>query len=259
MACVTAPRRWQHLGSFVSAGLTVGFLAVAVVLLFDYAGTPAGQRLLAADVVKGYLPGAQRFLDTGSPYLAEQVAGPWTLDYHSFIHPPVALFLFTPFLVLPLALWWILPIGLTLAAIVRLRPSAWAWPLMAACLLWPRSTGSLLAGNTDIWAMTAVATGAAWGWPVVLLAIKPTFAPLGLVAIRARSTWIAAAVLAVISLPMIPLWLDWLAVITNAHLSWTYSLLNLPLVCIGAIAYLGRRRHATPRPDASRDPLDGAP
>lgn len=202
-------------------------------------GRPA---LLASDLVKGYLPGAQRFLDTGSPYLPEQVAGTWTLGFHSFIHPPAALPIFVPFLVLPLALWWAIPIGVTALAIWRLRPASWTWPLMALCLCWPRSTGSLLAGNSDIWAMTAVAAGAVWGWPAVMLLAKPTFAPLGLVAVKHRSTWVAAFFALLFVLATIPLWVEWSKVISNAGLQWWYSLLNLPLVALPLIAYLGRDR-----------------
>jgi hypothetical protein len=224
------------------AELAAILLIVALALLVVTLQSPWGQLNLGADPVEGYLPGAQRFLDTGSPYLPDQIAGPWALGAHSFIHPPSALPLFIPFLILPYGLWWAVPIVVTVLAIVWLRPAPWTWPLMAACLCWPRSTGSLIAGNTDMWSMAAVAAGAAWGLPIVILAIKPTFAPLALVAVRRRSAWIAGAVLAVLMLPLLHLWFDWLQVIGNASLSWTYSLLNLPLVLIGLIAWVGRTR-----------------
>lgn len=195
---------------------------------------------LATDISGGYLPGAQRFLDTGSPYTADQLAGPWTIGVHTFIHPPAALALFLPFLVLPLALWWAVPLGLTAYAVWRLRPAPWAWPVMALCLCWPRSTGALLTGNSDMWAMAAVAAGAVWGWPVALLAIKPTFAPLALVGVRCRSTWLAAAAGLAFMAVTLPLWVQWWTAIGNAGLGWGYSLLNLPLVLLPAVAWLGR-------------------
>ncbi len=231
--------RW---GRPTAVGLTATFAVIAVLETVSLLATPWGQGLIASDIVQGYLPAASRFLATGSPYLPAQVAGPWQLGVHSFIHPPIALALFVPYLYLPLALWWIVPVGLVTAALRRLNPSDWAWPVMAACLVWPRSVGSVVAGNTDVWAMAAVAAGSAWGWPVVLLAVKPTLAPLAVVAIRRRSAWIGAVIVAMASVAMLPLWIDWLHVIANAGLSWTYSLANLPLVAAPAVAWLARRR-----------------
>lgn len=246
--------RSRHLAGPVSFGLTVVLLALAAYSLVAVASTPWGQGLLGSDVVKGYLPGAQRFLDTGSPYTPEQLAGPWPLDYHSFIHPPAALGLFVPFLVLPLVLWWLVPLLVTGAALWKLHPARWTWPLMAACLVWPRSTGSILAGNSDIWVMAAVAAGAVWGWPVAALIIKPTFAPLAIVGLGRRSTWVATAIVGVGVLLTLALWIDWLQVVGNAHLGAAYSLLNLPLAAIGFIAYLGSSRglaHWMSRADAA--------
>lgn len=221
----------------VCATLAVVILAAFVQSIVDTLWMDPG-----SDLVRGYLPGARLFLETGSPYSPEQLAGSWSLDYHSFVHPPAALPLFLPFLVLPLPLWWIVPLGTTVYAIWRQRPAPWTWPVMALCLLWPRSTGSLVVGNSDIWAMAAVAAGTVWGWPVVLLAIKPTFAPLALVGARHRSTWIAAAVSLAFVAVTAALWWQWWTAIGNAHLSWTYSLLNLPLVVLPLVAWLGRSR-----------------
>ena len=227
-------------GRPLAVGLTAVLAVGAIVELLQVnAARPA---LLASDVVKGYLPGAQRYLETGSPYTPAQVAGPWVLGYHSFIHPPTALALFVPYLVLPLPLWWILPIAIICAALWHLRPATWTWPIMAACLVWPRSTGAILTGNSDIWAATAVAAGAAWGWPIALLAIKPTFAPLGLVAVRQPSLWIGVILALAVVVLTLTLWPDWFAVIQNAGLPLSYSLLNLPLVLAPAVAYLGRTR-----------------
>ena len=188
----------------------------------------------------GYLTGARRFVETGSPYLPSQVAGPWTLGPHSFIHPPAALALFVPFLVLPAFLWWAIPLGVTAFVIIRLRPASWTWPLMAACLVWPRSAGSLLAGNTDMWSMAFVAAGAMWGWPAALLVVKPTVAPLALIGGR-RALWAGLIVIALCA-ALLPLWFEYAVVIGNAGVDWTYSLLNLPLVVLPAIAWLGRQR-----------------
>jgi hypothetical protein len=191
------------------------------------------------DDLDGYLAGARRFVETGSPYLPSQVAGPWTLGPHSFIHPPAALALFVPFLVLPAFLWWAIPLGITTFVIIRFWPAPWTWPLKAACLVWPRSSGSLLAGNTDMWAMAFVAAGAMWGWPAALLAVKPTVAPLAL--IGGRRALLAGLIVIALCAALLPLWIQYAAVIGNVGVDWTYSLLNLPLVVLPAIAWLGRQ------------------
>lgn len=199
-------------------------------------------RLYAGGDLGGYLEGARTYVATGTPYLPEQVAGPWALQPHSFVHPPPALVLFVPFLVLPAVLWWVLPLGTTVWAIARLRPARWTWPLLVLCLTWPRSIGSLLAGNSDMWAMAVVALGVVFGWPLVLIMIKPTFAPLALLHIRRKMWWVAFAVVAALNVVALPLWLDYLAVVRNSQLRLDYSLLNLPLVVLPAIAWLGRSR-----------------
>jgi hypothetical protein len=226
-------------------GLTTVLGLFAVALLVDLARSSFGRdwSFGNGDLV-GYLAGARRFLDTGSPYLREQLSGTWRLEPHSFIHPPSALPLFIPFLVLPAILWWAIPLAITVAAIWQLRPAPWAWPLIALCLCWPRSTGSLLAGNTDIWAMGFLAGGAVLGWPAALVAIKPTFGPFALVGARHRSWWLVVALIAAGSLLVLPLWFEWLRAIANVEggLGPDYSLLNLPLPSIPIIAWAARTR-----------------
>lgn len=194
------------------------------------------------DLTRGYLVGAQRFLETGSPYAPATVQGPWYLGPWSFIHPPTALVLFVPFLWLPLWLWWAVPLAVTALCLYRLHPAPWTWPLMALALVWPRSVTSIVAGNTDMWAMAFVAAGAVWGWPAALLAIKPTFAPLAVVSVRRRGFWLAALVGALLSLPTLPLWLDYARVIGNVGLGPTYSLYNLPLIAIPFVGWLGGKQ-----------------
>ena len=201
----------------------------------------AWYREFATADLGGYLEGARRFLATGSPYLPPQIAGPWTLGAHSFIHPPTALPLFLAFLVLPWPLWWAIPLALTIAVVWQLRPAPWSWPLLAACVLWPRSLGSLAAGNSDMWAMALVAVAVRWGPGPLLAALKPTFAPLALVGIRTRAWWIAALACAALGLLTLPLWFEYLAVVRNAGLPLTYSLLNVPLLAIPLVAWAGRQ------------------
>ncbi len=206
-----------------------------------------GQRFLANDL-NGYVAGARRLLDHGSPYLPEQLSGAWALQPDSFIHPPVSVLLFAPFLVLPAVLWWAIPIGLTTWAIVRMRPAAWAWPLMALCLLWPRTAGILIAGNSDMWVAAAVAVALAASLPtVVLLVLKPSYLPFALIGIGWRSWWLAAAVTAIVCLLFGGLWFDYLTVLRGATLEPLYSLYNAPYVLIPVIAWFARTRQSPTR------------
>lgn len=230
-------------GTAVARSLAVVLLGLAIVrIVVLVVADPFGERFLGNDL-NGYVAGARRFLDTGSPYLAEQLSGSWQLQPDSFIHPPVALLLFVPFIVIPAALWWLIPIGVTIAAVWRLRPAAVAWPVMAACLLWPRTAGILIAGNTDMWVAAAIGVTLAWSLPAsVLLVMKPSYLPLAIIGIRERRWWVAALVAGALSLFFIALWFDYLTVLRGARLEPWYSLLNLPYVAVPLIAWLARNR-----------------
>ncbi len=114
--------------------------------------------------------------------------------------------------------------------------------MVAACLAWPRSAGMLIVGNTDLWVMAIVAAGLRWSWPSVLVAVKPSFAPLILIGFSRRSWWLALAVLGAVAIPFGGLWAEWLAVVRHAPGGLPYSFLGLPLVLLPAVAWLGRRR-----------------
>jgi hypothetical protein len=219
-----------------SLGIVIGVLAavrLAMVMFDDF-----GRRFLGNDL-NGYVAGARRFLETGSPYLPEQVVGPWQLQPDSFIHPPVAVLLFIPWVVLPAILWWAIPIGLTAWSVVRLRPAPWSWPVMAACLLWPRTAGILIAGNSDMWVAAAVGVTLAFRIPAsVLVVMKPSYLPLALIGARRRSWWMGAAVTGVVCLAFGALWFDYLAVLRNVTLEPLYSMYNAPYVLAPSIAWV---------------------
>lgn len=238
------PRPW---GRAVLRSLAIVLTGLAAIQIGRLYLEPFGGRFLANDL-NGYLTGARRFLEHGSPYLPEQLSGAWTLQPDSFIHPPVALLLFVPFLVLPAFAWWAIPLGLTAWAIFRMRPAAWAWPLMALCLLWPRTAGILIAGNTDMWVAAAVAAAVAWSLPTaVLLVLKPSYLPLALIGITWRSSSIAAVAMAIACLAFGGQWFDYLTVLRGATLAPLYSLYNVPYVLIPLIASLARTRPAPHR------------
>ena len=164
----------------------------------------------------------------------------------------MSLLLFLPFLYLPIALWWAIPIGAVVWSVWSWRPTRWIYPLIALLMIWPRSTGGLIVGNTDMWVCAFVALGLRYGWPALLIAIKPSFAPLMLVGIRHRSWWWGLPVLAIVCLPFGALWFDWLAVIRNAPANLAYSFANLPLMFVPIVAWLGRTGSATCRRTTSR-------
>ena len=174
----------------------------------------------------------------------------WQLpfDYQpdTFLHPPVALLLFLPFRWLPAFFWYVIPIAVVSVLVARWRPAQWTWPIMAACLAWPRTSGMLIVGNTDLWVAAFVALGLSWGWGWALVALKPSFAPLALLGVRRRSFWIAVTVVGAVSIPFGRLWLDWFSVVVHAPGGILYSILGLPLVLLPAVAYAGQTATARP-------------
>lgn len=256
MSMPAAPRAWplrSPSAVHVRIALEMTTLVLLAVFAWRLVATWGSEwaRLYAGGDLGGYLAGARRFVETGSPYLPEQIAGRWALETHSFVHPPAALILFVPFLVLPAVLWWSIPLAITAWALVRLRPARWTWPLLALCLIWPRSIGSLLAGNSDMWVMAIVAAGAVLRWPLALLIVKPTFGPFSLIGFGHRTWLVAHLAVAAGIVATWPMWVDYFAVLFNSQVRLDYSLLNLPLVALPAIAWLGRSRaQAGTRPPA---------
>lgn len=188
-----------------------------------------------------YLAATQRWLDSGSPYLPSEVAAPFDhFGVWTFLHPPIALLLFAPFLVLPAVLWWAIPLGLTAWAVGSMRPAPWTWPIIAAGLGWPRFQGALIVGNTDLWVLASVALGLCYGWPALLVAAKPSLAFFALAGIRRRSWWVGALVVAAACVPFGWLWPEWARVVMNSPGDLGYSLGSVPALLVPAVAWLGR-------------------
>jgi hypothetical protein len=214
----------------------------------------AGMRAYAGWDFGHYVDAARRWLETGNPYLSAEVTGRFTFTDLTFLHPPVALYLFAPFLVLPAFLYWLIPLAGTAAVIVAWRPAPWTWPVMAFLLNWPRFIGAVVVGNTDLWVVLFIALGLRYGWPILLLAIKPSVAPFALVELAALirvdavppRRWteigLTAALLVLAAVPFGTLWFDWLAVIRNSPADPLYSIGSIPWLIVPAIAWFGRRR-----------------
>ena len=87
----------------------------------------------------------------------------------------------------------------------------------------------------------AVAAGLAWGWPVLAVTLKPTFAPLALLGIRRRSWWLAAGIGVVTVALSLPLWADYIETLRHVRgLDLGYSLGSLPLILAPLVAWVTR-------------------
>ncbi len=209
---------------------------------------------LPADVAAGH-PGqdqafyaslGRRWVDTGVLYGDRQLTGQ---PYHVIIdddnlYPPPAIVLFAPFAFLPAIVWWLIPLGVVVYGFWRWRPSLWVYAYLAFVLFWPRTQGSILFGNTDLWSTAFVAGGLLWGWPGPFGFIKPAFGPLGFAGVPRRSWWVGAAVLAAISLALWSYWPQYVVAATHWDLPLTRSIANVPLPLLPFVAWLGRTRPA---------------
>jgi len=225
----------------ISAGLTLALLILAVEELVGLVSAWLGLGIVGCDFTV-YLASARRFLDLGSPYWPAEFVPGFSLDETNFLYPPTTMLLMVPFLWLPAVLWWALPIGTLAWWLWRCRPVVWVWPILGLVAFWPRTSGSLAAGNTDMWIAAAVALGLRFGWPFVVVLLKPSFAPLAVFGARRRAWWLALGALALVSVPFGALWAEYLAVVRNVGTPLTYSLLNMPLALAPVIAWIGQSR-----------------
>lgn len=219
----------------------------AVYLALSVIPSQHGRQWLAMDF-EFYRSVGARWLEDGSYYLQRQTAGPYVATLlgagtpADILYPPSALLLFVPFTFLPAVLWWLVPTILLGWCIASWRPDPLTLALCVALMLWPRAVGAWLFGNSDIWVVAALAAGLRFGWPAILLTIKPTFAPLALLGIRHRSWWIASAAMLAIVLVALPLWIDWATAMRYASIPLSYSAGSLPLMAVPVVAWSRRPR-----------------
>jgi len=189
-----------------------------------------------------YLGATQRFLAGGSFYPPEQLAGPYQIATGVILYPPTTVPLFAAFTVLPRILWWAVPIGITACVVVRFRPSAFGWAIIAVCLTYANSIGLLVHGNPAIWVSAALALATFDRWVAAFVLLKPSLAPLAAIGIRDVRWWLVVAVPAIASLALLPLWHDYLVSLTNLRgAGIDYSLGDVPLVIVPLVAWATRR------------------
>jgi hypothetical protein len=210
---------------------------------FGYAGIDYA---LYADVTRRWLSG-------GTFYQPWQLAGSYSAwdPYGSILYPPVALWLFVPFTVLPAVLWWAIPLAIVASVAWRLRPDPRVWPLVMLCIAWPPSFLKLVTGNPVMWIVAAVALGTIYAWPSVLVLIKPSLFPFALIGIRSRSWWFALAALVAASVPFGTMWISWAQTVINARDGGLlYSIQEVPLLALPLVVRLAARpRPTTSKPD----------
>lgn len=187
----------------------------------------------------------ERWLEDGTYYLPRQLAGPYEIRLmEDVLYPPPALLLFVPLSVMPAAAWWIAPLATVGFALRAWRPRVIAWPIIVALLMWPRAMGAIAYGNTDMWIAAAIAAALLWGWAGPLLVLKPVFAPFALIGIRRRGWWIAAGLLVLASIPMLPLWRDYAIAMADLEAGLDYGVGSLPLLLIPVVAWHWRSTRA---------------
>ena len=200
-----------------------------------------------------YMDATTRWLSDGSYFLPRQLAGPYQLQMGDVFYPPVALWLFVPFTLLPAVLWWAVPIAITAAALERLRPPSWTIAVSLVVFLCPKYLEFVFDGNPGMYLIAALAAAAAWGTPASLVLFKPSLFPLALFGMRSRGWWYGLAALAVLSLPVLPLTLTWVPVVLDVQPGGlTYSLLDLPVCALPLLWWAGSTR---PGPIAGRQPV----
>lgn len=196
-----------------------------------------------------YMDATRAWLETGAFYPAYQLAGPYPIVETEILYPPVALWLFAPFTVLPAIAWWA-PVPIIAWVVWKQRPSRWQWVAILALLTLPAQHGSSWAvdfignGNPGMWTAAFVALATRWPFFGSWVLTKPSMAPFALVGIRNRAWWLGLATFALLCLPFGVMWLDYAIVLRNAQGGGLlYSLPNVTLcfVPLVAAAALGRQ------------------
>ncbi len=227
-----------------STGIVLGVGVALIVGNLAYVEAHGGEDL------RIYLDHTRDWLGGGNYYDARQLTGlPYEHTNPDSLYPPPSVLAFLPFLWLPALAWWLIPITVIAVAVVRLRPAAWAWPLIALCVVAPRTISLTIYGNTSMWVAAAVAASLVWSVPAVAVLLKPSLAPFAVFGIERQSWWRGLGLLALVSVAMLPMWPDWITAITNIRGDdWTHNGFDVAYVLIPILAFLGsadRSHHVT--------------
>jgi hypothetical protein len=232
------PIDWRRAMRIVAAASFVVAVGRAVAY-FSTIPDPAGS--VGIDY-RLYVAATQRWLDGGTFYEPFQLAGPYHVQgIGEILYPPIILWLLVPFTVLPAVLWWAIPMGLTAVAVARMRPAAWSLALSGLICTTHAVQGPFFWGTPVIWLAPAVAWGLLLGWPAVVVFVKPTLAPFALVGLTHPRAFVAGVVgFAILAVPFLAMWLDWLTVVRNSDLGILYAYTQNVLLIVPVVAWLGR-------------------
>jgi len=92
------------------------------------------------------------------------------------MYPPVALWLFAPFTVLPAILWWQYP-PRDNQRVRALATRALGDRAVARRLVYPKYLALWFDGNPGMYVIAAIAAAAEWGTPASLALFKPSMLP----------------------------------------------------------------------------------
>jgi hypothetical protein len=163
----------------------------------------------------------------------------------NILYPPQALPLFVAFSFAPSWVWWVVPLVIVSGVVLSHRPSLFAWVAISGCIAWPWTQAYISTGNPLLWVVAALAVGTVFGWPAVLVALKPSLLPFALFGVTQRGWWVAATVLAGSAVLLMPLTLDYAHVLLNARgsrVGLLYSAFDIPAMLIPLLAWVGRRK-----------------
>ncbi len=197
-----------------------------------------------------YMDATRRWLAGGSFFQPYQLTGPYKVEMFEILYPPTILPLLASFSFLPDVMWWIVPMSVLIGVCSYWHPTLLGWTLILACLASPYTFVVFAFGNPGMWIAAFLGLGTVYGWPAILVLLKPTLAPFALLGIRGKSWWVALGVLAVVSLLFVPIWAEYFTAIANARgplVSPLYSLPSVPLMLIPLVARATSERRA---PDA---------
>ena len=222
----------------IVGGLAVFLIASELLFYLSYGGRGGDWAI--------YREAASRWLDGGSYFLPRQLIGTHPLIPGDVLYPPAALVLFVPFTLLPPSFWWLAQGIVIGASLIRLRPRWWAWPAMAILAASPVTVTYAISGNPLLAMVAVLFAWAAWGSPASLVLLKPSLLPFALPGVHTRAWWAGLAAMAVVSLAMLPLMLDWVRVITTTQGTGglLYGLPEWPTMAIPLVAWAGARRRA---------------
>ena len=229
----------NRLAVLMALALAAAIIATAVPDIWT-AITSGGQLGWDYDL---YISATRRWLTGGHFYEPYQLSGEYSIAHGDILYPPVALWLFVPFTVLPAVMWWIVPVGIAAAVIVHLRPVPLAWPLLAICLAWPPTLVKVATGNPLIWMVAALALGVVFAGPAVFVLVKTSLAPFAFWGVRHRAWWLWLFTLIALGVPFGHMWVDWFRAVANSRGGGVlYSWQEIPTLMLPVVAWLGRKR-----------------